>query len=40
MGLLSILPASFSTIETWLTRVFVRGHAYLMSEVMLILLLS
>ncbi|KAF1355704.1 hypothetical protein EJ07DRAFT_168166 [Lizonia empirigonia] len=22
MGLLSILPASFSTIETWLTRVF------------------
>lgn len=28
MGLLSILPASFSTVETWLTRIFVSVRAH------------
>ena len=32
MGLLSILPASFSTVETWLTRIFVSVYAHALSS--------
>jgi hypothetical protein len=36
MGLLSILPASFSTVETWLTRVFVSQNALCLRLIVLI----
>lgn len=35
MGLLSILPANLSTIETWLTRIFVSALSYSMQALVL-----